>query len=150
MPIENSYNFVAISDELSSSGVIGAGRLKGLAAEGYELVINLLPDDNEHAVANERELLEAQGIEYVYIPVDFAAPTVKDFEAFTAAMNASGSKKTHIHCAANYRASGFYAAYAINAGWWTWEEAGEFITSIWTPNEHPGWTELLDEVTRRE
>lgn len=148
MPIEDSYNFRALSDELTSSGVIGAERLQTMGAEGYELVIDLLPNDNQHAVANERELLEAQGIEYVYIPVDFANPTVDDFDAFTAAINASGSKKTHMHCAANYRVSGFYAAYAINAGWWTWEDAAEFISDIWIPSEHENWTELLDAVTR--
>jgi uncharacterized protein (TIGR01244 family) len=93
MPIEDSYNFRALSDELTSSGVIGAERLQTMAAEGYELVIDLLPSDNQHAVANERQLLEAQGIEYVYIPVDFTNPTEDDFDAFTAAINASGSKK---------------------------------------------------------
>jgi protein tyrosine phosphatase (PTP) superfamily phosphohydrolase (DUF442 family) len=99
-------------------------------------VIDLLPSDNQHALANERQLLEDQGVEYVYIPVDFANPTVKDFDAFTATINASGSKKTHMHCAANYRVSGFCAAYAITARWWTWEDAAEFISNIWTPSEY--------------
>ena len=42
MGIEESYNFRRIADGVTTSGVVGAKRLAGLAGEGYGAVVNLL------------------------------------------------------------------------------------------------------------
>lgn len=146
MAIENSYNFRRISEMLTTSGVVGPNRLKGLSAEGYEVVVNLLPDTSEYAVPDEQDIIESQGVEYVYIPVDFKRPARSDFEQFVAALERAEGKKVHIHCAANYRVSAFYALYARQWGLWDAAEAEAFILDLWQPREYPGWPEFMAET----
>lgn len=149
MGIEQSHNFKRVSSCITTSGVVGVAALKGLRSEGYRVLINLLPDDSTYAVARERDIVEAQGIRYVHIPVDFANPTLEDFERFVAAMDAVGDDTVHIHCAANYRVSAFFALYAESRRIWNTHQADAFIHSLWIPADHPGWPELLERVRGR-
>lgn len=144
--IEDSYNFRTISDRLTTSGVVGADRLEALASQGYEVVVNLLPDSSEHAVANEQDIVESQRIEYIYIPVDFSAPGRADFSRFAEALDRLADSKMHIHCAANYRVSAFYSLYAASRGRWSADQATDFIHSVWRPTDYPGWSEFIDEI----
>lgn len=146
MTITNSYNYRQLSVRHSSSGVVGANRLKGLAAEGYETVINLLPNNNEHAVASEQQTVETQGLNYVYIPVDWNSPSLDNYQQFTAAMQEISDQKIHIHCAANWRVSGFYGAYALSQNVWTVEQAKIHIQGLWQPSDYPQWQGLLAKL----
>jgi len=146
MAIEDSYNFRRISDTLTTSGVVGAERLKELSALGYQAVINLLPDSSEFAVPDERALVESQGIAYVHIPVDFGNPARSDFEQFVAAMDDLGQKRLHLHCAANYRVSVFYSLYAQGKGLWDADAASSFVSDIWEPGDYPGWPDFIAEL----
>lgn len=150
MAIANSYNFRRASDLVTTSGVVGANRLKGLAPEGYDMVINLLPDDSEYAVEDEAGIVESQGVEYVYIPVDFKSPTLNDYDRFAAALDQAKGRKVHIHCAANYRVSAFYALYAESTGLWSGTEAQEFIHELWQPQEHEGWPDFIAQVKKQD
>ena len=143
MSIEDSYNFRRIDDRLTTSGVVSTEQLAQLGAEDYDCVINLLPADSEYAIADEREIVERQGIDYVHIPVDFAAPTQADFDAFASAMDAHADGKVHVHCAANYRVSAFYSAYATRRGLLTAAEADGLVRGLWNPDEHPAWQAFL-------
>ena len=144
--IEGSYNFRSVSDRLTTSGVVGADRLKALASQGYEAVINLLPDTSEHAVSDERAIVESQRVEYIYIPVDFKVPGRSDFNRFLEVLDRLSDKKIHIHCAANYRVSAFYSLYAVSRGRWSTDQAADFIRSVWRPVDYPGWSEFIDEI----
>ena len=103
MGVEGSYNFHRVSPRTTTSGVVGVKRLGELGSEGYDTVINLLPDSSEYAIAGEADIVGEQGLNYIYIPVDFAAPTGADLGAFSAEMSAHGGKMIHVHCAANFR-----------------------------------------------
>jgi len=157
--IEHSYNFRMISDRLTTSGVVGANRLEALASQGYEVVVNLLPDCSEHAVSNEQDIVESQRIEYIYIPVDFKerieyiyipvdfkVPGRTDLARFSEALDRLSDSKIHIHCAANYRVSAFYSLYAASRGHWSTDQATDFIHSVWRPGDYPGWSEFIDEI----
>ena len=146
MTIETSYNFRKITDRLTSSGAVKQDVLKTLAALGYEAVINLMPDDSEYAVAGEREIIASQKLEYIYIPVDFKHPVRSDFAAFTEAMDRITEKKVHMHCAANYRVSAFYALYAFTRGLWEKDRAWAFINDLWQPDDYPGWPGFIDDI----
>lgn len=146
MSIEDSYNFRRVDDSLTTSGVVGEGVLRGLADEGYEAVVNLLPDDSQYAVPDEREIVEAQGIAYVHIPVDFGNPTEVDLDRFVETMDSFRSRKAHVHCAANFRVSAFLSVYEVRKGNWTESEARAFVSDIWDPAEHPPWSALLDRM----
>jgi uncharacterized protein (TIGR01244 family) len=148
MKIEDSYNFRRLSEMLTTSGVVRRQGLEALAAQGYRVLINLLPDSSEHAIAGERELVHAQGIEYIHIPVDFARPARSDFASFAAVLDRVQAQQVHIHCAANFRVSAFYALYQVSRGAWSVARAHEFIAGVWRPAEHPGWPEFMAEVLR--
>ena len=146
MSIEKAYNYRAVSEALLTAGRVEPEQLAELAGEGVEVVINLLPDSSQYAVQDERTLVERQGIEYQYLPVDFASPTLNDYKQFRQLMAAAGDRKLLIHCAANYRVSAFYSRYAIETGRWSPAEADAFMLSIWQPTEHLPWPQWLEEV----
>lgn len=147
--IEKAYNYRKVNDSVATAGRVEPGQLAELAAQGIEVVINLLPDSSQYAVPGEREIVENQGVEYLYLPVDFAAPTLADYDRFGQLMAAVGQRRVLIHCAANWRVSAFYSRYAIDRGLWSPEEADRFMLSVWQPQEHPPWPRWLEEVTCR-
>ena len=150
MSVQDAYNFRPIHDRLTTSGIVSAVQLRELGGEGYDAVINLLPDGHEHAVPDEAQIVRAQGIDYVHIPVAFEAPTHADFEAFCAALDARTSQKVHVHCAANYRVSAFYSLYAARRGLCSEAAADELIRELWNPSDHPAWSRFItDERARR-
>jgi len=149
MGVEDSYNFRRVNDGLTTSGLVSAEQLGDLSREGYDAVINLFPD-GERAVPDEARIVQDQGIDYVYIPVDFEAPLRADLDAFTEAMDARTGRKIHVHCAANYRATAFYALYAVRHGLCTADEADELVRSVWDPAEFPVWRDWMSEEQTRE
>jgi len=149
MGVEQAYNYHELSDSVATSGRVEPEQLAQLGAAGIEVVINLMPDSSKYAVPDEREIVEGQGIEYFYLPVDFAAPTLADYESFLRLMTQVGQRKLLIHCAANWRVSAFYSRYAIDRGMWSPEQADQFMLSIWQPGDHPPWPQWLEEVACR-
>jgi len=147
--VERSFNFRRIDERLTTSGLVPPDALAELGRDGVDAVIDLLPATVEHAVAGEDEMVRAQAIDYVAIPVDFDAPTRADFDAFVRAMDEHAGQRVHVHCAANYRVSAFYALYAERSGHWTRERADAFVADLWSPAEHAPWAEFMaDERSR--
>ena len=147
--IDDAYNFRRIDDRLTTSGIVSAEQLRTLGRDGYGAVVNLLPDSNERAVGDEAGIVQDQGLEYVHIPVDFAAPTTADFQRFVEAMGALAGRKVHVHCAANYRVSVFYSLYAVQAGLWTDAQADALVRDVWDPGEHPAWASFIADHRAR-
>ncbi len=143
MSIEDTFNFRRISDRVTTSGLVNAEQLANLGSEGYQAVVNLLPDSYDYAVHEEPTIVRDQGLDYVYIPVDFDAPTHDDFVVFTDAMRAHRDDKVHVHCAANYRVSAFYGLYAQSQGLCTEAEADALVQGLWNSADYPAWTEFI-------
>ena len=149
MPFDSCLNFRRVNDQLTTSGAVTAKQLGRLAESGYALLINLLPNDNRDAVPEEEAIATAQGVAYIHIPVDFRHPIPADYDAFSAALDGRDLQKTHIHCAANFRVSAFYALYAEERNEWTTAEADAFIQSVWNPQDYPPWAEFLATARSR-
>lgn len=144
MNISQSHNFRKISDNLTTSGSLPIEALVNLAdSQGYQAVINLLPHDNKHTIAEEQTLVESQGMVYIQIPVEWEDPTEENYSDFVTAVNQTKNHKTHIHCAANWRVSGFYAIYALEKDLWDNARAIEHILGLWNPNKFPAWKSFL-------
>jgi protein tyrosine phosphatase (PTP) superfamily phosphohydrolase (DUF442 family) len=143
MSVEQAYNFRKINEYVSTSGLLSAEQLRELKHEGYQVVVNLLPEDSEYAIRDEAAIVRAQGIVYEYLPVDFSAPTENDYRAFEKILSALAAEKVLLHCAANYRVSAFYSIYACLHQGWSVLQAREFISTIWNPDEYPAWENLL-------
>lgn len=129
------YNFVKVSDVLSTSGVIPLERFQHLADESFDLVINLLPSESKYATADEAGIIAGIGLEYVHIPVDFAAPKPEDYAQFASAMEAARGRKVWAHCAANYRVSAFVSIYGQLHLGWSEAEAETLLEKLWQPDE---------------
>ena len=149
MSIDASYNFRRVSDRLTTSGIVPVEQLEELGDEGYQAVINLKPDIEAELGVDEGQVVRDQGIDYVYLPVDFDAPTHADFEAFAAAMDAHEGQKVHVHCAANYRVTAFYSLYAVERGRWTRDDATQFVRDVWDPSEFPAWQAFIADERAR-
>ena len=146
MGVEKAYNYRLVNSKVAPSGRVEPQQLAQLGGEGFEVVINLLSESSPYAVAGERQSVEDQGIEYLYLPVDFAAPTLEDYGQFRQLMQRAGDRKLLIHCAANFRVSAFYSRYAIETGRWSPAQADQFMLSVWQPGEHPPWPQWLEQV----
>ena len=149
MSIEESYNFRRVDGRVTTSGIVPVEQLRELGDEGYRAVINLKPDIEAEIGADEGELVRAQGIDYVHIPVDFDAPTHADFVAFAQAMDAHAGEQVHVHCAANYRVTAFYGVYALECGLWTEDQADRFVRDVWDPSEFPAWDAFIADERER-
>jgi uncharacterized protein (TIGR01244 family) len=140
------YNYKKISDLIVTSGLLNEEQLATLAGEGFELVINLLPDEHDYAVKTEANIVQGQGIDYHYIPVEYDKPLVDDYQQFEAVMLANNGKKMLIHCAANYRVSAFYAIYAVKHLNWSTEQAYEHVASMLDLSEYPQWQRFVADI----
>ena len=76
---------------ITLSGQPTEAQLGLIAQLGVTRVINLGPHTNDGALKDEPGTVAAQGMEYIYIPVDFEAPTEANFEAFCVAIDAETS-----------------------------------------------------------
>jgi len=143
MSVAKAYNFRQATESISTSGILSEQQLELLSEEGYSAVINLLPEESEYAVRREKDIIEAQGLAYHYIPVDFAAPSVSDYQAFAKALADLSGRKLLLHCAANYRVSAFYAINAYLNNEVSSAQAYEFIAAVWNLDEYPVWQKFV-------
>ena len=142
-PITAIYQFRQAAPDLATSGQPSEDQLRSIAAAGYQVVINLaLHDDPRYSLTDEASCVNALGMEYIHIPVQFARPTQADLDQFFAAMDASKSKRVWVHCAANMRVSAFVGLYRLREGW-DQKEAFALMNEIWQPNEV--WSAFIGE-----
>jgi uncharacterized protein (TIGR01244 family) len=128
------FNHVQVDGRLATSGALSAEAVADIAAAGYRHLIDLLPSDNRHALPEEHALAAQHGLSYAHIPVDFAAPTSADLEAFEQAMQRAAGDKVWVHCAANMRVSAFVSLYGRRQLGWSAERAEELLAEVWQPD----------------
>jgi uncharacterized protein (TIGR01244 family) len=109
-------NFLRIDDRLATSGMPQPDDFAALRQAGFEVVINLALPTSDNALPNEGELVSAQGMTYVHIPVKFDAPQPPDFERFTRLLDACAGQRVFVHCAANMRVSAFVFLHRVRQG----------------------------------
>lgn len=137
------YNFLPIDADWATAGQPTVEQFAAIKAAGYEVIINLGMPDSPRAVVNEAEVVAAQGIDYVAIPVVWEAPTGADLAAFFAAMSAHQAQKRFVHCIANMRVSAFTFLYRVLVLGVPVDEARQTLHQIWEPN--PIWQQFIDE-----
>ncbi len=114
--LDDIYNYLSLNDRISTSGQPTERQFALVKAAGFADVINLAPHDAENALDDEAGVLEGLGLAYTHIPVNFARPTEKKFEAFCERMGELEDRKVWVHCAANMRVSA--SCTAIGARCW--------------------------------
>jgi uncharacterized protein (TIGR01244 family) len=140
-------NYVAATERLHTAGQPDAATLATLAEQGFELVVNLAPPQNQGAVADEAKLVAEDGPTYVNIPVSWQQPTYEDFELFSAVMNGARDRKVLVHCQLNMRASAFTFLYRVIHEDVPPEEALQALRAVWIPREQ--WATFTADVLAR-
>jgi protein tyrosine phosphatase (PTP) superfamily phosphohydrolase (DUF442 family) len=143
MATQSIYNYRKVDERHATAGQPTEEQLQAAAEEGYKTIINLATIDPRYSLKDEGGLVDSLGMQYHHIPVPWAQPSDADFAAFERAMQAAGEGKTLVHCAANFRASAFYALYAMKHLGWSQARAEEFRASIWRGSEFPVWEEFI-------
>jgi uncharacterized protein (TIGR01244 family) len=143
MGTQTIHNYRKVDERYATAGQPTEEQLRAAAAEGYKTIINLATIDPRYSLEDEGGLVASLGMQYHHIPVPWAQPSDADFAAFERAMQAAGEGKTLVHCAANFRASAFYALYAMKHLGWSQAQAEEFRASIWRGSDFPVWEEFI-------
>ena len=141
-PITAIHNYRPIDAQLATSGQPDENQLAAIAAEGYDVIINLaLHDDPRYSLKNEAGTVQALGLDYVHIPVKFDAPTKDDLHAFFQAMERHAHHRVWVHCAANMRVTAFLGLFRVLRRGYSVERAFEPMHSVWKPN--PVWAAFI-------
>jgi uncharacterized protein (TIGR01244 family) len=125
-------------------------QVDAIAQAGVQAVVNLAPEKSEGALQNERNLVEARGIQYVHIPVEWDSPTRQNLDDFMNAMDAHADDHVLVHCQANFRATGFVALYRILRLGWKKEDAFQDLQKIWNPEKFLIWQKFIEENLGQE
>lgn len=131
--LEDIYNYLPISETLSTSGQPTARQFCAIRDAGFTTVINLLPQGIENALDGEADLVTSLGMNYIHIPVAFFSPTDDNFNTFAAQMNRLQDEKIWVHCAANGRASAFIYRYRTTILKENPESVKWDVREIWEP-----------------
>ena len=135
-------DFLRIDDGLATSGMPQPDDFAALRQAGFDVVINLALPTSDNAMPNEGELVSAQGMTYVHIPVKFDAPQPADFDRFTRVLDACDGQRVFVHCAANMRVSAFVFLHRLLHG--TERATAERdLTRIWKPDG--AWREFVNQ-----
>ncbi len=143
------YNFLSYHEKLSSSGMPTAEQMKSVAQAGVELVVNLAPHDVPKAIPSEAALVEALGMQYINIPVNWGTPTRDGLNIFMDTLDANKGRKVHVHCEANFRASAFILMYRVLRLGWKTDDAFEVMHSIWDEDAYPVWKMFIEDAIKR-
>jgi protein tyrosine phosphatase (PTP) superfamily phosphohydrolase (DUF442 family) len=140
--LTNIRNFLRIDEGLATSGMPQPADFAALRQEKFDVVINLAVPTSTNALPNEGELVSAQGMTYVNIPVNFQAPQREDFERFTRMMDACAGERVFVHCAMNMRVSAFVFLHRLRHGADRAAAEGD-LKQIWEPDGV--WRDFLNE-----
>ncbi|MDF5716153.1 MAG: protein tyrosine phosphatase family protein [Rhizonema sp. NSF051] len=142
--MEHIYKFLKLSDSIATSGQPTIEKFSAIKDSGYQIVINLALPTSSNAYNNEKQIVEAQDMQYIHIPVVWETPKIEDFTQFFSIMEANTDKKVFVHCAANMRVSAFMYLYRRLHDNMSESEAKKDLHQIWNPNEN--WQKFMQQV----
>lgn len=132
--VEAITNYHQIDDKIITGGQPNAAQMAAIVMAGYRAVINLAPSTSANSLPEEQAVVEAAGMTYIHIPVEWANPTQADFERFCAAMRDHADERIFVHCAANMRVSAFLYRYRRDVLFVDEEEAADDLHRLWEPS----------------
>ena len=133
-----------LDDRITTSGQPSETQLADIAALGVRYVINLGLHSHEKALPDEAVTVDALGMTYAHIPVDFKNPTERDFDAFCTALKEASDGPVHVHCIANYRVSAFFYRYRRTVLGMDAARARADLDQVWQPD--PVWRAFINRA----
>ena len=140
--------FVRLSDSLATAGQPSEAQLEVLAADGFEVVVNLALHGNPgNSLEDEAGTVKFLGMDYVHIPVQFSSPALADLDTFCEAMENAGDRKVFVHCVHNKRVPVFIALDRVLRQRWSETKALEAMREVWQPDAV--WESFITQALRR-
>ena len=138
------YNYLKISDRITTSGMPTKEEIPLLAQSGAEAVVSLVPEGVGTDLRGEETHVRTIGLDFERLPVEWESPKPGDFHSFCTIMEKYHDKQIHVHCEANMRVSIFMALYRMIVEGWTREAAMAPVEEIWRPNDI--WQAFMQKV----
>ena len=136
--------FLAIDNNLATSGQPGPEQFRDIADLGFETLVNLALPTSDNALANEGAIVTGLGMNYIHIPVVWEDPRAEQFGLFAAVMNSHKSGKIWVHCALNMRVSVFVYLYRRLHLDVPEPVAEQTLHEIWQPNSV--WNDFIERI----
>jgi uncharacterized protein (TIGR01244 family) len=108
-------NYKRIAPAIAAAGQPSPESLTKLGSMGFKTVLNLR-QAGEGGPANEREVVEGQGLRYVSVPMTAATFSLADVLAVEKVLNDPAAGPVLLHCASANRVGGTWAAVLARRG----------------------------------
>jgi len=147
-------NFHRYDENTYSSGQPKGGDFAALANAGVQVIVNLSPAKLRSSLKNEKDLVEAQGMAYHYIPFGWEDPSLDEVEQFFAAMDSHEGSKILVHCWVNARASAAMYIYRVAKLNKPEDTESAALYSIWENNQGyelenvPHWQKFIKSAVQ--
>lgn len=146
MSTSDIYNYQKVDQAVATSGQPTLAQLESAAEEGITTIINLGLLGQSYSLQDEAGLVRSLGMNYHPIPVDWENPTEENFMEFEKLLKGLPEGKLLIHCAANFRASAFYALYGLRNLGWSESRVEALMTPIWQGSQYPVWEDFFRRI----
>ena len=100
-------SFLQITPEFCTGGQPRMEHFARLKADGVKAVLNLR-QPSEHRADEEKQTVEAAGLKYFNIPVNYQAPSDADVDQFLKLTDDAANRPMFIHCTAAIRVGAFW------------------------------------------
>lgn len=145
--------FHSYSPTLAISGQPKRGQFSGVAKAGYRAVVNVASNDsNPDVIREEKQLVEAAGMEYHYIPLNWERPDPAQVVAAAKLLRQLEGTPTLIHCYVGSRASLVAYLYRVTYSGAPEVEERATLTRLWSLNRgyefqnSPQWQFALEDA----
>lgn len=141
-------NELAIDAQWVTAGQPSRAGLRRLKDLGFAQVLYLAPFSVSDAIADEAQLVRAQGLRFDHVPIPWASPALEHVDAVFARLNDWPVRaKGLVHCQVNMRASVMVFLHRVLVRGHDPEQAWSAVTKIWTPEGR--WRKLIDDALQR-
>lgn len=148
--LEDIYNFIKVNEQLATAGQPKAEQFTMIKDEGYQVIISLATGDTEEDIPDEAEIVEALGLTYHHLPVDWQSPTTQDLETFFDLMAQHDDQKVLVHCIANMRVTAFVTLYHAIKKDVPFVAAQSIMEQVWHSEEdYPIWQTFIKDMLRK-
>jgi uncharacterized protein (TIGR01244 family) len=100
-------NFLRVTPEFCTGGQPRPEHFARLKADGVKAVLNLR-QPTEHRADDERQAVEAAGLKYFNIPVNYQTPAEAHVDEFLKITDDPANRPMFIHCTAAIRVGAFW------------------------------------------
>ncbi len=105
--------YYRVNDRISTAAQPEAAAFPLLKERGFDAVINLSPRSTPNYLAEEAEITEKSGLDYIHYPVDCSNLQDKHYRIFSGILKGLGDAKVLVHCGGNIKSSNLVHMYNV-------------------------------------